>query len=143
MSRLVNTKRAYDTIANLLDQEVRKRRGATKDLEECRRLLDTAFYLLGWGQFEYIVRRETSEVIEENSRTKAIDGHAWRQLNVRGMTVRQQLDILFYRNQKVRDSLDKDYTVRNGAAHDNQLPAEARDVSGWLRRLEDILEKVI
>lgn len=54
MSKLEQTRRAYDKISDLLNQEIRSRRGSTKDLENYRRLLDTAFYLLGWGQFEFL-----------------------------------------------------------------------------------------
>jgi len=43
---------AYDKIAQLLNQEIRKRGGSTQELERFRETLDVAFYLLGWGQFE-------------------------------------------------------------------------------------------
>jgi hypothetical protein len=56
MSRLSETQAAYDRIVQLLDQEIRKRSGDTRDLDRYRRILDVAFYLLGWGQFEYLVR---------------------------------------------------------------------------------------
>ncbi len=52
MSRIQETKRAYDKIAQLLNQEIRKRGGSTQELERFRETLDVAFYLLGWGQFE-------------------------------------------------------------------------------------------
>jgi hypothetical protein len=51
MSRLTETKRAYDKLIELLNQEIRKRSGSTQDLERFRQTLDVAFYLLGWGQF--------------------------------------------------------------------------------------------
>jgi hypothetical protein len=46
MSRLSETQAAYDQLAQLLDQEIRKRSGQTKDLDQCRRILDVAFYLI-------------------------------------------------------------------------------------------------
>ena len=58
MSRLQDTNRAYDKISSLLDQEIRNRRGATQELERFRQILDVAFYILRWGQFEYLVRKK-------------------------------------------------------------------------------------
>lgn len=144
MSKLTQTRRAYDRIVDLLDQEIRARRGSVNDLEEFRRILDVAFYLLGWGQFEYLVRRETVELVEQHARAKTVDGHAWRQLksNIKGLTVRNQLDIIFHGDAKLRTELDDDYTVRNEAAHDNRLPREAKDVSAWLDKLEQAIEKI-
>lgn len=144
MSRLEQTRRAYDKIAELLNQEIRARRGSTKDLEEFRRLLDTAFYLLGWGQFEFLVRRASKDVVEEQARAKTVHGHAWRQIqaNIKALTVRQQLDIIFHADPQIRSELDKDYTVRNEAAHDNQLPREAKDLSAWLDKLEEAIDRI-
>jgi hypothetical protein len=48
MSRLAETRSAYDKLVELLDAEVRKRSGSTKDLERFQETLDVAFYLLGW-----------------------------------------------------------------------------------------------
>lgn len=47
ISRLTETKRAYDKLIALLNQEIRKRSGSTQDLERFRQTLDVAFYLLG------------------------------------------------------------------------------------------------
>jgi hypothetical protein len=52
MSRISETQRAYNKLVELLDQEIRKRKGSAKELERFRQSLDVAFYLLGWGQFE-------------------------------------------------------------------------------------------
>ena len=65
MSRLTETKHAYDMLGKLLDAEVLKRRGSAKELEKFRVSLDVAFYLLGWAQFEYLVRQEATEMIDE------------------------------------------------------------------------------
>jgi hypothetical protein len=144
MSRLTETKRAYDKLIELLNQEIRKRSGSTQDLERFRQTLDVAFYLLGWGQFEYLVRKEAEERIEEKSRAHTVEGVAWRQLleTVKGIPVRRRLDLIFHGNQAVLNSLHKDYTVRNEAAHDyKSLPSEAKDVSVWLKELEDLVDK--
>jgi hypothetical protein len=144
MSRIQETKRAYDKLVELLDQEIRKRSGSTKDLERFRQTLDVAFYLLGWGQFEYLVRKEAEERIDDNARAHTLDGHAWRYLkeNVKNLPVRRRLDLIFHGNHAVRTSLDKEYTVRNEAAHDyKMLPPEARDISAWLKRLEELVDK--
>ncbi|WP_277980572.1 hypothetical protein [Sphingomonas phyllosphaerae] len=143
MSKLEQTRRAYDKITELLDQEIRGRRGATRELEEFRRLLDTAFYLLGWGQFEFLVRRASRDAVEEHARTNTVHGHAWRQIqvNIKALTVRQQLDIIFHADPRTRAELNKDYTVRNEVAHDNQLPREAKDLSAWFDSLEEAVDK--
>ena len=144
MSRIEETKRAYDKLVDLLDQEIRKRSGSTKDLESFRQMLDVAFYLLGWGQFEYLVRKEVEDLIEGHARSKTVDGHAWRHAkdNIKNITVRRRLDIIFHSDPTMRTSLDKENTVRNDAAHDyKSLPKEAKDVSNWLKKLEDLVDK--
>lgn len=143
MSRLQETKRAYDKIADLLDQEIRKRKGSAAELERFRQTLDVAFYLLGWGQFEHLVRQEAETHINEHARAHTSDGHAWRYLkeNVKNFPVRRRLDLIFHGNHKVLAGLQKDYTLRNDAAHDYKLPAEAREVSGWLGKLEELVDK--
>jgi hypothetical protein len=67
MSRIQETKRAYDKLVELLNQEIRKRSGSTQELERFCQTLDVSFYLLGWGQFEYLVRKEAQERIEDNA----------------------------------------------------------------------------
>ncbi len=143
MTRIQDTKRAYDKISSLLDQEVRNRRGATQELERFRQTLDVAFYLLGWGQFEYLVRKETEVRIEENSRSRTADGHAWRYLaeNLKSIPVRRRLDLIFHDQPTIRASLEKEYSVRNEAAHDYKLPKEAKEVSDWLEKLEVLVSE--
>lgn len=144
MSRIEETKRAYEKLAELLDQEIRKRRGSAKDLERFREALDVAFYLLGWGQFEYLARKAAETLIENNARSHAVEGHAWRYLrgNIKSLPVRARLDLIFHHDPTVRASLDKEYTVRNEAAHNHKmLPPEAKDVSGWLQKLEELVAK--
>jgi hypothetical protein len=143
MSRLTETKRAYDTLGKLLDAEVLKRRGSAKELEKFRASLDVAFYLLGWAQFEYLVRQEATEMIDEKARAKTIDGKAWQYIkeNVKNISVRHRLDMVFHGDQATRNQLHKDYTVRTEAAHDYKMPKEARDVSDWLQVLETLVGK--
>jgi len=144
MSRIQETKRAYDKLVELLDQEIRKRSGSTKELERFRKTLDVAFYLLGWGQFEYLVRKETEERIDDNARANTLDGQGWRYLkeNVNNISVRRRLELIFHENYAAINALNKEYTVRNEAAHDYKLlPAESRDVSSWLEDLEELVHK--
>jgi len=143
MSKLVETKRAYDKIADLLDQEIRRRSGNVKDLEQFREALQVAFYLLGWAQFEYLVRQQVKELLEEKVRAKSVEVHAWHYLqeNVKGLSVRKRLDLIFHSDPKTRDSLDKDYELRNEAVHNyKHLPAGARDISKWLEALEQLVD---
>jgi hypothetical protein len=72
VSRIQETKRAYDKLVDLLNQEIRKRSGSTQELERFRQTLDVAFYLLGWGQFEYLVRKEAEERIDANARARGL-----------------------------------------------------------------------
>lgn len=99
---------------------------------------------MGWGQFEYLVRKEAEERIENNARAHTVDGHAWRYLkeNVKNIPVRRRLDLIFHDKPAVRASLDREYMVRNDAAHDYKLlPGEAKDISTWLNELEDLVDK--
>lgn len=144
MSRLGETQKAYDKLRQLLDQEIRKRSGSTKDLDAFRETLDVAFYLLGWAQFEYLVRQEATELIDEKARAHTVDRHAWTYLkdNVKAFPVRRRLDLIFHTDQATRSQLNKDYDVRNDAAHEyKKLPREAKDISAWLHDLEALVTK--
>jgi hypothetical protein len=144
MSRIQETKRAYDKLVELLNQEIRKRSGSTQELERFRQTLDVAFYLLGWGQFEYLVGKGAEDCIEDNARAHTLDGHAWRYLkkNLKNVPVRQKLDLIFHESPAVRGSLDREYKVRNEAAHHYKLlPKEAKDISVWLKELEELVDR--
>jgi|SRR5581483_7181442 len=144
MSRIQETKRAYEELVKLLDQEIRKRRSSTQELQRFRESLDVAFYLLGWSQFEYLVRAEAGDLIKTKSRGRTVDKHAWSYLheNLKSVSVRRRLDVIFHDNPRTRAALDKDYDVRNEAAHNYKLlPPDARDLSAWLAKLEDVVEK--
>ena len=144
MSKLTETKRAYDKVAQLLDQELLRRGSNANELRRFRAALDVAFYLLGWAQFEYLVRQEAQDRIEANARFKTVDGIAWQYLlaNSKAVPIRKRLDMIFHANSNMRISLDKDYELRNDAAHNYRaLPSEARDISLWLQKLEALVEK--
>jgi hypothetical protein len=100
---------------------VRKRSGSIKDLERFQETLDVAFYLLGWAQFEYLLRQETEKLIDGQARAHTIDGHAWRYLkeNLKNLPVRRRLDLIFHTQPSVRAQLDRDYSLRTEAAHNN------------------------
>lgn len=143
MSKLTDTKKAFDVISKVIDQEIRKKTSSAADLEKSRQVLNVAFYLLGWGQFEYLVRKETESVVEQNARAKGKERHAWLFLkeNVKTMTVRQRLEFLFDGKPGLLQKLKKTYEVRNEAAHDNKgLPVEIADLSAWLKDLEDRID---
>lgn len=143
MSRLTDTKRAYDRIATLLDQEILKKGSNSKDLQRFRESLDVAFYLLAFSQFEYLVKKEAKDVIEQKAAARTVDGRAWQYmaLNLKAVPLRKQLDVIFHGNDKLLQSLHKDYDVRNEAAHDYKLlPAEARFISEWVQSLEDLID---
>jgi hypothetical protein len=144
MSRLTETQRAYNGLIRLVEQEIRKRSGPAKDLTRMRETLDVAFYLLGWSQFEYLVREEARELIDERATGHTMDRHAWRHLqdNLKNVPVRRRLDLIFHEKPGVRAGLDRDYELRNDVAHNyKKFPTEARDLSGWLAGLEELAEK--
>jgi len=143
MSKLTDTKRAYDRLTRLLDNEKRSRRGELNDLEHFQKALDVAFYLLGWAQFEYLVRQESKGIVAQNSTSKKLERYAWKYLeeNLKEYPVRKRLDLIFHENPRIRGELDKDYTVRNDAAHDyKHLPPNAVEVSEWLEKLMSIVD---
>jgi len=144
MSRLTETKRAYDRIRRLLDDELRARSSDAREVARFQETMDVAFYLLGWAQFESLVRHESKDIVDEKARTKTVDQYTWRYLSdgIKEFPVRKRLDLIFHSEPLVRAQLDKEYTVRNEAAHDyKQLPANARDVSAWLQKLEELVNK--
>ena len=142
MSRLTETRRAYDTLTFLLDQEVRNRSGAAKELERFRETLDVAFYFLGWAQFEYLVRQESKSIAQDEARAKSRVRVAWEYLkdNIKEYPVRRRLDLIFHGNPTMISKLNKDYNLRNDIAHEyKRLPVEARDISAWLEQLEALV----
>jgi hypothetical protein len=62
------------------------------------------------------------------SRTQTIERHAWQYLkrNLKNFPVRGRLDLIFHANAAARAALDKDYEIRNDAAHDYRLLPKKR-----------------
>jgi hypothetical protein len=143
VSKIIETKRAYDLIRELLDQELLAKKGSAQRIKDCQAALDVAFYLLGWAQFEYLSRREAGERIGTNAKAKTADGISWRYVldNIKAFSLRKKLEVIFFSNQSMLSALNKDYDVRNEAAHNyKKLPAEVRDISAWLQGLEDLVD---
>jgi hypothetical protein len=143
VSKLIETKRAYDLIRELLDQELLAKKGNAQRIRDCQAALDVAFYLLGWAQFEYLVRREAKDRIETSARAKTADGISWRYVldNIKDFSLRRRLEVIFFSNQSILSSLNRDYDVRNEAAHNyKKLPSEVSDVSAWLQHLEGLVD---
>lgn len=144
MSKLSETKRAYDAIAKLLDEQILKKNRDMKDLQRFRAALNVAFYLLGWAQFEYLVREEARGRVDDMARLKGIEGRAWKfvQQNFKSFALRKKLEVIFHPDPKTLLQLNDDYDLRNDAAHNYaKLPREAREISGWLAGLEDLVDK--
>ncbi|MGM4877060.1 hypothetical protein AB7645_38160 [Bradyrhizobium sp. 956_D2_N1_5] len=144
MSKLIETRRAFALVEELLNQEIRKGGNQAKELARFRETLQAAFYLLGFAQFEFLVKSKSKEVVSEHAALRTADGHAWRHLkqNINGVSLRAQLDIIFHSDPKLRSKLDENYTVRNDVAHNyKRLPPEAQDIVTWLQSLEDVVEK--
>lgn len=144
MSRLTDTKRAFDKVTALLDQEIRKKASNSKDLEKYRAIVDIAFYVLAFGQFEYLVKREATDIIDENAALKTLDGRAWNIVQQKGdVPLRKMLDLIYHADQKVLNSLNKSYSIRNDSVHGNQmLPTEVKDVALFIQQLEDLVQNL-
>ncbi len=144
MSRLTETRRAFDKISDLLDQEIRKKTSSSKDLENYRAIAEIAFYVLAFGQFEYLVKREATGIIDANAALKTLDGRAWKIVQQRGdVPLRKLLDLIYHADQKVLKSLNESYTIRNDSVHGNQmLPKEAKDVSLFIQQLGELVDNL-
>ena len=142
MSRLTETKRAYKTVVSILDQETRKRKSNAKELESFRDIVDIAFYILAFGQFEYLVKREAKDLIEGLARQKTLDGRAWKVLEQRGdMPLRKMLEIIYHGKPEFIKSLNESYDIRNDSVHGNKsLPKEAKDVEIFIQGLVDLAD---
>lgn len=144
MSKLTDTKLAYDRVRALLDQQLLARGSDAQQIRDCQSAVNVAFYLLGWAQFEYLARKEAEDRIEAQARAKTVHGGAWRFVleNVRNFSLRRKLEVIFFGDRATFNQLRKDYDIRNEAAHNyKKLPAEVSDVSAWLGHLESLVEK--
>ena len=144
MSRLTETKRAFNKVTNLLDQEIRKNSSNSKDLEKYRAIVEIAFYVLAFGQFEYLVKREATGIIDQNAELKTLEGRAWKIVQQKGdVPLRKLLDLIYHADQKVLKSLNESYTIRNDSVHGNQmLPKEGKDVALFIQQLEELVDNL-
>ena len=143
VSNLTEIRQAYERLMDLLDQEILNRKGEATELRRFRKWLDTAFYLLGWANFENLTRKEAEKIISINASSKSPEGHAWVFLKegIKNFSVRKRLELIFHGNHKKISSLNKDYDVRNDAAHDyKRLPPEVSDLANVLQDWEDLVE---
>lgn len=144
MSKLNETKLAYDRVKTLLDQELLNKKSNAQQIKDCQSAVNVAFYLLGWAQFEYLLRKEAEERIEADARAKTVHGISWRYVldNIKAFSLRKKLEVIFFTDRTTLDSINKDYDLRNEAAHNyKKLPAEVRDISAWLDHLESLVDK--
>jgi hypothetical protein len=144
MSKLHETKLAYDRVKALLDQQLLNKKGSAQQIRDCQSAVNVAFYLLGWAQFEYLSRKEVEERIEADARAKTVHGISWRYVldNIKAFSLRKKLEVIFFTDQATLNKLNKDYDIRNEAAHNyKKLPAEVSDMSAWLDHLESLLDK--
>lgn len=144
MSKLTETKRAYDRVQDLLRKQLLNRGSDAQQIRDAQEAVDAAFYLLGWSQFEYITRKEAEKRIEIEAAAKTIHGAAWRYIrqNMGNFSLRRKLEVIFQADPATLSTLNKDYDVRNEAAHNyKRLPPEARDVSAWLEGLERLVDR--
>ncbi len=69
--------------------------------------------------------------------------HAWFFLleRIKDYPVRKQLDLVFHGRDDVIKTLNRQYTVRNEAAHDHRkLPPEAKDLPGLIGEWEKLVD---
>ena len=96
------------------------------------------------AQFEYITRKEAEARIEVEAAAKTMHGTAWRYVkdNVKAFSIRRKLEVIFQANPAKLTALNKDYDIRNEAAHNyKKLPSEAIDISAWLDELEKLVDR--
>jgi hypothetical protein len=99
---------------------------------------------MAWGQFEYLIKNEVKDRVADNARAKGLLGFSWRLLNqnIKQMTIRQMLELIFIADQHTREKLEKNYGIRNASTHDyRMLPSPRVRVSEWIAELEEYVEK--
>ncbi|MGH1575500.1 hypothetical protein ACRAWG_38885 (plasmid) [Methylobacterium sp. P31] len=144
MSKLTETKQAYDRVQDLLRKQLLVRGSDARQIRAAQEAVDASFYLLGWGQFEYLTRREAEQRVDAEARAKTIHGAAWRYVkkNFSSFSLRRKLEVIFHADQATLATLNEDYERRNETAHDyKKLPPEARDISAWLEGLEQLVDR--
>jgi hypothetical protein len=144
VSKLNETKLAFDRVKALLDQELLNKKGSAQQIRDCQSAVNVAFYLLGWAQFEYLARKEAEDRIEVDARAKTVHGISWRYVldNIKSFSLRRKLEVIFFTDHVTLKKLSDDYDIRNEAAHNyKKLPTEVSDISAWLEHRESLVEK--
>jgi hypothetical protein len=144
VSKLSETKLAYDRVKALLDQQLLEKKGSAQQIRDCQEAVNVAFYLMGWAQFEFLTRKAAQERIETEARAKTVHGVAWRHIlkNFSPFSVRRKLEVIFFTDQATLGRLNKDYELRNDESHNyKKLPRDVSDVSAWLDHLETLVDK--
>ncbi len=137
MSNLTDIKQAHGYLRELLNQEIRKRGSNAATLQRYLGWLDTAFYLLAWGNFEHLTKRQAEAVIAEEEGKRGRARLAWSVFRerLRNIPLATQIELVFHGRDKVIEDLKAQYLVRNASAHAyKKLPAE-------MRRLPDIIDE--
>ena len=99
--------------------------------------LDTAFYLLAWGNFEHLTKKQAEVVIAEEEGTRGRARLAWSFVRKRtkDLSLSAQIELVFHGRGKIIEDLKAQYLVRNESAHAyKKLPAE-------MRRLPDMIDE--
>lgn len=140
-SRLLETKKAFKSVTRLIDQQIRAKASNSKDLEEYRKIVEVAFYILAFGQFEYLVKKEANGIINAKAGLNTLDGVAWTILKQKGdVPLRKMLEIIYHADPKKLNSLNDAYTIRNDSVHNNaKLPKEAKDIELFILGLEELV----
>ncbi|KPF99809.1 hypothetical protein IP86_08360 [Rhodopseudomonas sp. AAP120] len=144
MTKLNETRLAYDRVKALLDQQLLEKKGSAQQIKDCQSAVNAAFYLLGWAQFEFLTRKEAEERIEADARAKTVHGIGWRYVlaNIKAFSLRKKLEVIFFADPVTLNQLNRDYDLRNETAHNyKKLPTEVSDVSAWLDHLESLANK--
>jgi hypothetical protein len=144
VSKLIETKAAFDRVKALLDKELLNKKGDAQQIRDCQSAVNVAFYLLGWAQFEYLTRKEAEDRIEADARAKTVHGISWRYVldTIKAFSLRRKLEVIFFTDPATLKKLGEDYEIRNEAAHDyKKLPSKVSDVSAWLDHLESLVDR--
>ena len=95
MSKLNETKLAYDRVKALLDLELLNRRSSAQQVRDCQSAVNVAFYLLGWAQFEYLFKdRGTLDDLNKDYEIRNEAAHNYKKLPAEVRDVSAWLDHL-------------------------------------------------
>ena len=144
VSNLTEIRHAHEYLRELLNQELRKRDSKAATLERYVRWLDTAFYLLAWGNFEHLTKKQAEAVIAEEERKHGRAKYAWSfvQKRMRDFSVARQIELVFHGRGEIIENLKQHYLVRNDSAHGyKRLPAEMRHLPDQISEWEKLVDR--